>query len=82
MAQRPSPHAREHKQIEEVHETQHKEHESDLCAQVFNRFLGVLFRRSVFQRERHVADVDEVKPDHEQVVYRIGNGSDLIDAHR
>ena len=72
MAQRPSSHAREHKQIEEVHQTQHQQHQSDLCTEVFNRFLGVHRRDSVFQGERHVADVDEVKPDHEQMIHRIG----------
>ena len=71
MEQSAFPHLREHCQVEKMHSTQHQQHQTDFCAEAFERLLRVGGRGAVFQRERHVADVDEIKSDDQKVVHGI-----------
>ena len=55
-----------------MHETKDQENPPDFRAQYLQGTLRVLGNAAVFQGERDISDVDEVKTDDEQVVYRIG----------
>ena len=72
MQQRAFPHLREDVEIEEVHAAENEQHSSDLGAEDFEHFLKIRGFVAVFQGERHVADVDQVETNDEQVIDGIG----------
>ena len=68
VGQSPLPHLRENVEIEEVHPAQYQQHQPDFRTKRFHGFLGTGCCDPVFQGQRYEADIDEVKPDHQQVV--------------
>src|SRR5690349_6448656 len=63
---------RDDEDVEEVHRAEHEQHEADLRAQEFDGFLRRDRLVAELQRERHVAHVDQVKADDEQVIDGVG----------
>src|SRR5437870_2266075 len=66
--QRALPHVREHAQVEEVHRAEDEQYESDLGAEELDGLLQRVRLVAVFQRQRDVADVDEIEADDQQMV--------------
>lgn len=54
-----------------MHHAQHHEHQADLRREELDRLLKVVRLDPVLERERHISDVDEIEPDHQQLVDRI-----------
>jgi hypothetical protein len=65
-------HFAEDVEIEEVHPAEDEEHRADLGAEVFDHLLEACGLGAVFEGERHVADIDEIKADEEEVIDGIG----------
>ncbi|MDB6026975.1 MAG: hypothetical protein JWM68_3198 [Verrucomicrobiales bacterium] len=72
MEQPAFSHLRKHIQVEEVHSTEHQEDKADFRADAFQRFLGILRSRPVFQRQRYVTDVDEIESNDQQMIHGVG----------
>ena len=65
-------HVGEHPQIDEVHAAEHQKNKSDLGAQEFDGLLQVRRLIAVFERQRHISDVDQIKADDQQMIDRVG----------
>src|SRR6218665_2462789 len=61
-------HAGEEVEIEEVHESQHQQHDAHLSTEDLKHTLGSSYRFPCFQVQRDKADVHQIKTHHEQVV--------------
>jgi len=55
-------------EIHEVHDSQDDEHESDFGTDQFHSLTGVIYELGGAERERDVADVDQVKAHDKQVI--------------
>jgi len=62
----------EEEEIEEMHSAQNKEHEPDFPRQRFDALRGVFGILAYFQRQTDITEINQVKPDDEQMIDRIG----------
>ena len=67
------PHAIKIKHIEEVHESQDQQDHSKLGGDVLYTFLQCCWWRAEPEEDQYETDVNEIKPNHQQVVYRVGH---------
>jgi hypothetical protein len=56
------------KQIEKVHTAQNEQHQTDLVRQNLDAGPGVRHFTADLEREADVPEIDQVEPDHEQMV--------------
>ena len=62
----------EHIQIKEMHHSQHHKHQPDLVADQFNCLACIDDGGGCLQSQRNIADVDQIKADHQQMIHGIG----------
>ena len=67
------PHAIKIKHIEEVHESQDQQNHTELGGDVLYTFLQRCWGRAEPEEDQYETDVNEIKPNHQQVVYRVSH---------
>src|SRR5437773_3868518 len=68
----PSAHAAEDVQVEEVHAAKHNKHHAHFPRKRFDPLASVLQVVAELKSQTHVTEVDQIEPNDEQVVDRVG----------
>src|SRR6185369_7862989 len=71
---RAAAHAAEDEEVKEVHPAEDEEHHADLDGESFDTLFGSNDCVAEFQGQAHVAEVDQVETDDEQVIDGVGEG--------
>jgi hypothetical protein len=71
LQERAPPHFRKHEDVEEMHRAKHQHDDSNLATDRFEHFAKICGSDALLQRQRHVADIDEIKANDEKVIDRI-----------
>ena len=64
---------RKHHQVKTVHCAQDDHHQADLRREKFNRLVQVARPGSVIECQGHVAEVDQIETDNQQIVDGVGD---------
>src|SRR5665213_2936935 len=65
------PHSRKNENVEHMHDAKDQQHHANLVTFQFDSLTQCRQRLGSLQRQTNVSDVDQVKADHQQVVYGV-----------